>query len=207
MKFKVALVHLVDQEYSPSSHWPLLEDEIKMRIGLDLGTREIICAEGILRRVSGGETEDSGDQDPCPSRRSRSGAIAIASHSVPQLKKVLDVQFRLLQKRQSKYVIVPITPSPAVQSCDCQQENCSASSGCSISRRTQEICGFECSPVTLQFFQPGTAPRFARRHHLGSAGNGHTRQYKLRITAGQCEPENTHQRRRWRIPYGILQWV
>ena len=40
MKFKAALVHLLDQEYRPSSHWPLLEDEMKMRNGLDLGIAE-----------------------------------------------------------------------------------------------------------------------------------------------------------------------
>lgn len=66
-----------------------------------LGREKSFVHEGILRRVSGGETQDSGDRDPCPSRESRSGAIAIASHSVPQLKKVLDVQFRLPAENNS----------------------------------------------------------------------------------------------------------
>jgi hypothetical protein len=86
MKSKVALIHLPDQEYHPSSHWPLLEDEIK-NAQWPWDARKSFVHEGVLRRVLGGETQDSGDRDPCPSRGSRSGAIAIASHSVPQLKK------------------------------------------------------------------------------------------------------------------------
>jgi hypothetical protein len=144
------------------------------------------------------------------SRGSRSGAIAIASHSVPQLKKVLDVQFRLPAENNSSegqvsnssyYTDPPLHP---------QSRAVNASKRTAPPRlAVASPAGLKnlYVPVALQFFHPGTAPRFARRRHLGSAGNGHTRQYKFRITASQCESENTHQRRRWRIPYGILQWV
>src|SRR5271156_5061306 len=53
MKFKVALVHLPDQKYRPSSHWPLLEDEIKMHNSLDLGTREVICGRRYIKASFG----------------------------------------------------------------------------------------------------------------------------------------------------------